>query len=297
MPELPEVETIRRDLADLIVGKKITGVTIRKSKMVRGKAKQFRKTLIGQKVADIERIGKLLIFKLEPSQHYLLLHLKMTGQLIYRDATETVAGGHPWPPLRSAEAELRGAGSLSLPNKYTHVIFSFAGNAKVYFNDLRQFGYVQIVPPEEKDMIVQTYGIEPLTPNFTFENFHQALTKRTTSLKSVLLNQAVIAGLGNIYVDEACFAARIRPMRRADTLTRNEVKRLFNACQRIIRAAIAARGTTFNHYRDSRGVRGNYVRYLKVYGRGGKPCLRCQTPIKRVTMNGRGTTYCLRCQQ
>lgn len=296
MPELPEVETIRRDLRGLLVGKKITDVTIRKAKMVRGAQAQLRKEVIGQKVGDIERIGKLLMVKLEPSQRYLLLHLKMTGQLIYRDAADTVAGGHPWPPIDL------GVGGKGLPNKFTHVIFSFAKGAKLYFNDLRQFGFVQVVSNEAKELLKRTYGIEPLTKDFTFENFRDALIKREAPLKNVLLNQAIIAGLGNIYADEVCFAAGVRPVRHARTLTHDELKKLHRACTRIIRAAIAARGTTFNHFRDSRGNRGNYVRYLKVYGRGGEPCVRpaCRQAgamLVRTKINGRGTVYCPRCQK
>lgn len=296
MPELPEVETIRRDLRSLLVGKKITDVTIRKTKMVRGAAVRLRKVVIGQKVGDIERIGKLLMVQLQPSQHYLLLHLKMTGQLIYRDGTDTVAGGHPWPPIDL------GVGGGGLPNKYTHVTFSFSKGAKLYFNDLRQFGFVQVVSRDEKELLTRTYGIEPLTAAFTFENFRDAIIKRDAPLKNVLLNQAIIAGLGNIYVDEVCFAAGVRPQRRARTLTHDELKKLHQACTRIIRAAIAKRGTTFNHFRDSRGNRGNYVQYLKVYGRAGELCARpacrqADSILKRTKINGRGTVYCPRCQK
>lgn len=292
MPELPEVETIRRDLASVLIGRKVKDIQIRKRKIVRGHPRSLYRDVINQRIADISRRGKLLIFSLQPSNNFLLLHLKMTGQLIFHDAKDTVAGGHPWPPLDLNPTH------PGLPNKYTHVIFALSGNAKLYFNDLRQFGYLQVVTLEQKEIVMHTYGIEPLTSAFTLANFRDAIRKRTTSLKSVLLNQAAVAGLGNIYVDEACFHARVRPTRRAHTLSHAEVKKLHHACQHIIAQAIKHRGTTFGNYRDSRGQRGNYVRYLKVYGRGGQACLRCRTGIiKKIKIAGRGTTYCPQCQK
>lgn len=290
MPELPEVETIRRDLAGVLVGKKIKDVVVRKAKMARGGSRRLTKALVGQRVASVERRAKLLMLRLEPSNHYLLLHLKMTGQLTYQDANEVIAGGHSW---RALEQELP---APSLPDKHTHIIFSFTGGAKLYFNDLRQFGYVQVVSPEEKAVIERTYGIEPLTAAFTLEAFRQALGRRAAPLKAVLLNQAVIAGLGNIYVDEVCFAAGVGPQRRVNRLTHDEVARLWRACTKIIERAIKYRGTTFNTYRDSRGRRGNYLEHLQVYGRMGEPCRRCAGVVKRVTVAGRGTHYCPSCQ-
>ena len=291
MPELPEVETIRRDLASTLVGKKIADVTVRKDKMVRGPTRRLKKSMIGQRVAGVERRAKLLMIRLTPSNHYLLLHLKMTGQLIYHDKGALIAGGHPWPPL------MEGTADQALPNKYTHVIFSFTGGAKLYFNDLRQFGYVQVVSAEEAALVTATYGIEPLTPDFTLEAFRAALKQRAAPLKAVLLNQAVIAGLGNIYVDEVCFAAGVRPTRRANQVTQAEAARLYRACNRIIKQAIKHRGTTFQSYRDSQGRRGNYVRFLQVYGRSGEPCLGCGTAIVRVKTAGRGTHLCRKCQR
>ncbi|MEX2054660.1 MAG: bifunctional DNA-formamidopyrimidine glycosylase/DNA-(apurinic or apyrimidinic site) lyase [Candidatus Andersenbacteria bacterium] len=285
MPELPEVETIRRDLSRVVLNTKITKVQVRKPKMVRGSATVFKKQLLGQSFVNIERRGKLLMFALKGRQHYLLLHLKMTGQLIYERKRTFIAGGHPVPMPEM------------LPNKFTHIIVHFSDGGVLYFNDLRQFGYAQIVPAEQKHLIEEAYGIEPLQPEFTFEAVCDAVRHRQTALKNILLNQAVIAGLGNIYVDEVCFYAGIRPTRRADKVSHLELKKLYRGITAIITQAIKYRGTTFGNYRDGLGQHGNYVSHLKVYGRAGEACRKCQTKLVRTKINGRGTVYCPSCQR
>ncbi|MEX1997293.1 MAG: bifunctional DNA-formamidopyrimidine glycosylase/DNA-(apurinic or apyrimidinic site) lyase [Candidatus Andersenbacteria bacterium] len=285
MPELPEVETIRQDLRAVLRKKKITAVTVRKPRMVVGSPRKLVVTLRGNTITEIDRRAKLLIFHLQRGDHFLLLHLKMTGQLIYRSPRTTIAGGHGWPPV-----------GPDLPNKYSHLIITFADRGQLFFNDLRQFGYVELVTREHKEMITKTYGIEPLTPEFTWPAFREAVRPRTAPLKQVLLNQAVIAGLGNIYVDEVCFYAKVRPQRRAHRLTHAELKQLYRGCNHIIQQAIKHRGTTFSDYRDTQGRRGNYWRRLKVYGRAGKPCRRCATALQKTMVAGRGTTYCPQCQ-
>jgi formamidopyrimidine-DNA glycosylase len=184
-----------------------------------------------------------------------------------------------------------------LPNRYSHVIFSFVGGAKLFFNDMRQFGYLRVVNYQELKEVKAQYGIEPLTDDFSWKTLLLILQKRKTALKNVLLDQKVIAGLGNIYVDEACFAANIRPWRRADRISREEVKKLERAIRRILKLAIENRGTTFGDYRDGLGGEGNFVKKLKVYGRVGKLCKRCKkVDIKKVRVGGRGTSYCPVCQ-
>lgn len=288
MPELPEVETIRRDLNEVLTGKKISKIEIRKAKVVHDPAATFIKKLTGLKIKSVDRRAKLLIisFTKEPDL-FLLIHLKMTGQLIYQSARKLIAGGHSWPALKIAD----------LPNKYSHVIISFADNSQLYFNDLRQFGYLKLVTAAEKDLIVEQYGIEPLTPNFTLEAFSQILARRSAPLKHVLLDQTAIAGLGNIYVDESCLEAGVRPDRPAKSLSTAEVERLFLAVQKIIKLAVKERGTTFNHYRDGQGKRGNFVKFLKAYGHGGETCPVCQkATLVKTKVAGRGTVYCPHCQ-
>ena len=258
MPELPEVETIRQDLKKVVLKKQIKDVIVKKPKLTRPDKTTLKKNLIGQKFTEIDRIGKLLIFSLDNDKH-LLVHLKMTGQLIFQDQDQLVAGGHNFPEIDE------------MPNKYTHITIRFKDDSYLYYNDLRQFGYLQIATKKEVKKIKEAYGIEPLTKNFTFKNFSQIFSsKRTANLKSTLLNQKIVSGLGNIYVDEICHEAGIKPSRKANKLTKVELKRLFKITEKIIKKAIQYRGTTFKNYRDSSGKKGNFSQQLKVYGQKDK---------------------------
>ena len=176
-------------------------------------------------------------------------------------------------------------------------MIAFADGARLHFNDLRAFGYMKIVQKEEMERVKERFGIEPLTTSFTLAEFTNRLKERKTSIKAALMNQALFAGLGNIYADESCFAAGIRPARRAVALTRQEIKRLYEAIQRVLKRAIKERGTTFNNYLDPYGRKGNFIKQLKVYGRGGEACKRCQTTLKKIKVAGRGTVFCPRCQR
>jgi formamidopyrimidine-DNA glycosylase len=286
MPELPEVETIRRGLLPRVKGKKIAAVEVRKPKMVRGKRKEFVSFVKGKSFSGITRRGKLLIFSIANRERYMLVHLKMTGQLIYQSDKETIAGGHQWPPV---------AGNL--PNKYSHIIFTFADGSRLYFNDLRQFGYVHIVNEKEKENVLTHYGLEPLRSDFTWEKFRAAMKGKTSILKASLLSQESIAGVGNIYVDEISFHARIRPQRRTSSLSEKELKALYEATKHVLTRAMKYGGTTFRDYLNAEGGKGNFTQLLKVYGRGGEPCKRCGTVLKRVKVMGRGTVYCQTCQK
>ncbi|MDD5290704.1 MAG: bifunctional DNA-formamidopyrimidine glycosylase/DNA-(apurinic or apyrimidinic site) lyase [Patescibacteria group bacterium] len=300
MPELPEVETIKNDLKKRILGKKITGVEIRSQKVinpirdkslngVRNKPADFIKILKGNSFSGLDRIGKLLIFELADKKNFLLIHLKMTGQLIYCKGGEIVAGGH--------ETGEEGNETGALPGKHTHLIFSFANRAKLFFNDLRKFGYAKIVGEEELKKIKGEYGIEPLTKGFTLAAFKKVLEGKNAPVKAVLLNQGLIAGIGNIYADEALFEARIRPSRRAGSLADKEKRALFKAINNLLKKAIKYRGTTFSNYVDAAGQKGNFTRMLKVYHREGDKCKRCGAAIKKSKVAGRGTRFCDKCQK
>lgn len=287
MPELPEVETIRRDLEKVVIGKKIIGCFLTKTKVIRGNSRVFRKALLGNRIVRIERIGKLLLFALASGQ-YLLVHLKMTGQLFYAQGARVAArGGH----------SLSKALDDTLPNKYTRAVFTFANRGRLFFNDLRLFGYLALVDERQKQAVIETYGIEPLTRQFTGERFNGIFSRRKTSVKAVLLNQTLIAGIGNIYADEICFAAQVKPSRSAARLAKAERSRLWQATEDVLKRAIAARGTTFNSYVDGAGRRGSFLAQLAVYGRGGQPCFRCGAQLKKIRVAGRGTVYCAHCQR
>lgn len=284
MPELPEVETIRRDLERVLLGKDITDVSIRNKRLVRGDQVTFLAHTIGNQFSRISRRGKLLQFHLAHSDQVLHIHLKMTGQLICQIAGGFIAGGHP-----SAKIE-------ALPNAYTHVIFTFEDGTVLYFNDVRTFGYVALMSPQAHVDALAKFGPEPFDEALTSSAFQEALSGKR-SVKAVLLDQSVIAGIGNIYADEICFRALVLPQRRVDTLSRQEKKRLYNAMRSIIKLAVEKRGTTFSNFVDAAGKKGGYMGYLKVYGRKGERCFRCgSTPISKIVVAGRGTHYCALCQ-
>ncbi len=286
MPELPEVETIRNDLRERILRQKITAVEIRKTRLVKNSKQKFINILTTRTFVDIRRRGKLMIFVVDRPDAFLLIHLKMTGQLIYRRGNTVLGGGHSF-----------GNDADNFSEKYSYVIFSFANGAKLFFNDMRQFGYLEIVSQKRLTAIENRYGIEPLSPEFTFTAFNAQLHKRTTTIKVFLLNQAFIAGIGNIYADEICFGAGVLPTRKITTLTLPERKKIYSTTKRILKLAVVKRGTTFNNYVDSEGKRGYFANFLHVYGRKNEPCHRCKTPIKKIKIAGRGTHFCPNCQK
>lgn len=290
MPELPEVETIRRDLQAALLNKPILKVDVRKPKLIKGSITRFRRQVEGHHFVRVERRGKLLIFTLDQPLIYLLVHLKMTGQLIYVDGESTIAGGHN--PTKIEQI-------LELPNRYSHVIFHFGDGSNLYFNDLRQFGYLQIVDQAGRELAERKFGPEPLSSAFTLAVW-QGLVRRypRSSVKKLLLNQMAIAGIGNIYADEICFRAKIKPDRLVGAINLEEVRAIYESVKPILRLAIKNRGTTFNNYRDARGRKGNFVKLLAVYGRKGERCQNCQRgEIVKIRHSGRGTHYCPNCQR
>jgi formamidopyrimidine-DNA glycosylase len=285
MPELPEVETIKNDLKKKVLEKTIIDIEIRQNKIVKNDKKIFVKKLLNKKFIQIDRRGKLLIFMIN-SDLYLLVHLKMTGQLVYKDKKNIIAGGHTLTNVNS-----------ELPNKYSHVIFSFKDGSKLFFNDLRRFGYLQIVDQNGLDRVLIRFGIEPLTESFRLPIFSAIIKKYQAPIKAVILNQKHIAGIGNIYADESLFLAGIKPDRKSNSLNNEEIKKLFLAINKVIKNAIKYRGTTFNNYVDASGNTGGFLKRLKVYGRKGEKCFGCKNEIEKIKVAGRGTSYCPGCQK
>ena len=286
MPELPEVETIRRDLQKKIVGKKIAQILVSQKRIVKNPAGQFIAHLRGNSFVAIGRRGKLLLLDLAIGDKTLLAHLKMTGQLIYQDGQKIIAGGHSF-----ASDNLH-----NLPNKYSRVIFDFFDKSRLFFNDMRQFGYLRLVDKKGRQAVLDKFGIEPLQEHFTLAAFAKVIGKRKAPIKSLIMNQQLIAGIGNIYADEICFSAAVLPQKMAYKLSQAEMKKLWLACNRIIKKAIDKRGTTFRDYLDSGGNKGNFLDYLRVYGRAGKKCRRCGAIISKIKIAGRTTAYCSGCQ-
>ncbi|MFH1170653.1 MAG: DNA-formamidopyrimidine glycosylase, partial [Candidatus Vogelbacteria bacterium] len=182
--------------------------------------------------------------------------------------------------------------------KHTRIIFNFADGGQLYFNDLRKFGWLKILSADHKTRLENRHGVEPLSPKFDLETFKTILKRHPNRrLKQTLLDQTLIAGLGNIYADESCFASRIKPARKIKTLSTPEIKKLYRAIKMILKLAIKKGGTSARDYVRSDGSLGNFVPHLKVYGRGGQPCKKCRTLITKIKLAGRGTHFCPQCQK
>lgn len=273
MPELPEVETVRRSLVDLVVGRRVAAVRGDTFGGVMGDAgiEATAARVVGRAVVGVRRRAKYLLIDLDDGTS-LLVHLRMTGRLVVTSREE--------PPLR-----------------FEHLRIELDDGFDVRFADQRKFGRVLHLLPADVGRLEGRLGPEPLGRRFTTEALSLALARRTGKLKSVLLDQRLLAGLGNIYVDEALFRARLHPERRANTLSANELRRLHRAIRTVLREGLVHRGTTFSSFQDATGAEGGNSRNLRVYGRGGEPCLRCGRPLVRTAVGGRGTSYCAHCQK
>ncbi len=288
MPELPEVETIVRQLNRRLPGRVLVKTKVSAPKMVLPlSVTVFNKKLKGQKIKHLSRRGKVIVVELTDN-NFLLFHLKMTGQLIFQPAQgQAIAGGHP-----------QLMPSHNLPHKYTRAEFYFADGSALYFNDLRKFGWIKLVSQTEKDTLLSRHGLEPLAKQFTLTVFTELITKYPKrTIKQTLLDQTLVTGLGNIYADEACFLARILPSRIVNSLKTIEIKKLHQAIVAVLKLAVKHKGTSTRNYVTSDGTVGGFVPYLNVYGRTGQPCKRCSIPVKKIKLAGRGTHFCDRCQK
>ena len=274
MPELPEVETVRRGLVNVLVGRSIQAIDIQLPRLIKWPAlPDFITLLVGKRICAIERRGKYLLLKLEDGV-VLVIHLRMTGRLYYRRAEE-------------------------VHDPYTRVVFFLDNGARLVFADTRTLGTLSALHADEVAAVhgLASMGPEPLSPEFTVEYLLNALKRRKAKIKSLLLNQEIIGGLGNIYVDESLFLAGIYPERKGASLSPVEVARLLASINVVIQDALSHQGTTFRDYRDSYGREGGHQHHLKVYGRKGEKCATCGNPILRIEVGGRGTHFCPHCQQ
>jgi formamidopyrimidine-DNA glycosylase len=271
MPELPEVETIANGLRRPLIGRTFTDVRVGWENIIaRPAVPEFQRRIRGQQILGIRRRGKYLIFDLSGGDS-LLIHLKMTGQLTVRP------GDAP-------------------ADKYGHTVFHLDDGTQLRFLDMRKFGRVYLVTDESE--VVGDLGPEPLAEDFTLSEFSALIRQRRRTLKPLLLNQQFMAGIGNIYADEALFVAGIHPQRKADTLTDEEVERLYRAIRQVLRQAVADQGTTFDGaYRKVDGEEGEHQENLRVFRRKGQPCPRCGSTIERIVVGGRGTHFCPCCQR
>ena len=289
MPELPEVETVRRQLVPVLRGKTIDSIEVFHAKTV-GHDETIEDVLRGKTIDHIDRIGKLLIVSfIHQPNIFLLAHLKMTGQFFYEDRSEhqLIGGGHSLTPTDS----------LNLPNQHTRVSFIFKDGSNLYFNDMRLFGYTKLADARMVDQARAGFGPEPIDVAFDVDWFSTSIRIRKTLVKAALLDQTFVAGLGNIYVDETLWRAQVRPTRRANRLTKREARLIGIEAGSVMREAIAVGGTTFQNFVDTNGKNGNFTDYLQVFGKQGSACSRCTTTIKKIRVAGRGTHYCPGCQK
>lgn len=273
MPELPEVETVKRTLNTLVAGKRIERVTVSLPRIIQRpqEIEAFCDALAGHTIQHVERRGKFLKIVLDGL--VLISHLRMEGRYGVYAAEEPV-------------------------EKHTHVIFHFDDGTELRYRDVRQFGTMHLFKPGDELVMppLHKLGIEPLEPSFTKELLAEALKKRRSFIKPVLLNQHIIVGLGNIYVDEALFLAGIHPMTPADQLTEDQLDKLHQAIVSTLTAAVEAGGSSIKSYVNGQGEMGMFQQQLQVYGRQGEPCVNCGSMIEKNVVGGRGTHTCPICQ-
>ena len=268
MPELPEVETIVNGLQKQIVGKKIVRVRIILPKIVRGDAEDFITLVSGTTIQKVCRRGKMLVVDLAEGKS-ILIHLKLSGQLVFSSSDAPVI-------------------------KHTHLILELSDGYQLRYLDVRQFGYLCLTDASMVQELTPS-GADPL--EISGDEFKGLIQSRKTRLKSLLLDQSFLAGIGNIYADEILHKVGIHPLQHSHTLNEIQITRLYQAMQEILRQAIEQRGSSISDYVDSSGQKGDYQRYHQVYQRQGQPCLTCHEKIVRVKIGGRSSHFCPNCQK
>ena len=287
MPELPEVETVRRGLSELIVGKVFASASNDTAKGFPNTETDVRQFLIGATIIEVRRRAKVLIVDLS-TDYSLVIHLKMTGQLVYVSKDARFGAGHPNDSLVN-----------TLPDKSTRVTLEFTDGSKLFFNDQRKFGWVRLMPTSEIPQLpfMLKVGPEPLEPDFTAAQFAERFKRRgRTNIKAAILDQSVVAGVGNIYADESLWGAKIHPQRLVETITPQEFERLYTDLREVMNLSIEKGGSSNRNYVNAEGKRGSYMDFARVFRREGLPCPRCGTTIEKMRVAGRGTHICPHCQ-
>lgn len=286
MPELPEVETIRLGLEKYLVGRRIEVVEVRLKKLVTGDTKH----VTGAKVVAVRRFGKGLVIDLD-NEYSIAIHVKLTGQLIYR--------GPGVPEHVDLSKEKVG----SIPNKWTHVVFRLDNEGTLYYNDLRQFGWIKIVRTDKVSKLpfFEEMGPEPLPSSgqaaLTLGTFSSILRTSNAPVKSVLMDQKRIGGVGNIYANDALFDARIDPRRKSKSVSEKEAERLYQSIIKVLKRGLEYGGASELAYVNALGEEGHYQEHFLVYGREGQQCRVCRSTIQKIKLSGRGTYFCPMCQK
>jgi formamidopyrimidine-DNA glycosylase len=277
VPELPEVESLRQMLGRSVVGRTIRNATIRETRLRRAVTAELASAIAGRSVERVARRAKYLLIEVAGNL-VIMVHLGMSGSLTHRGR-----GFDPGP----------------FDPRHDHIEFVFDDGSVLVYNDPRRFGLIKIVARDELSDVAELkyLGPEPLGRDFNARYLWTATRGRTAAIKNLLMDQRIVAGIGNIYASEILFRAALRPIRPAGKVTRAEVGRIVTATREVLREAIGSRGTTFRSYRDSRGQPGRFAQLLRVYDRAGEPCLSCSTPIRAVVLGQRSSYYCPRCQK
>lgn len=272
MPEIAEVRTVKKALKNKLIGRKIKDIIYRYDGIIKSDKDEFKKILIGKKITDIDNNGKWLYIKLD--NYTILSHLRMEGKYYIKPTAEEY-------------------------EKYEHIIFKLDNGFDLRYKDTRKFGVMILVKTKdiEKSSEISKLGIEPDSDLLTKEYIYEKLKKSNKPIKELLLDQTIINGFGNIYVDEVLFASRIMPTRLGNTITLEECERIKNEGSRIIKKATECGGTTIRSYTSSLGVEGTYQKYLLVHTKEKEKCMICGNTIKKIRVGGRGTYYCDKCQK
>lgn len=288
MPELPEVETVRRGLHELIIGRKVKSAReLSSPKSFPNASEDVQAFLVGAKITGVNRRAKVLLIELN-TDYTLVVHLKMTGQLVFRGRGVAFGAGHPTDSLIG-----------ELPDRSTRVVIEFTDGSQLFFNDQRKFGWMKLLPTIEVPNIdfMKRVGPEPLEADFTSGQFAERFKRRAkTNIKAALLDQTVVAGVGNIYADESLWGAQVHPKRLVGSLTGEEFTLLYDELRSVMNLAIEKGGSTDKNYVNAEGKRGSYMDFAQVFRWEGQPCPRCGTPIKKIKHAGRGTHFCPTCQ-
>ena len=290
MPELPEVEVIRSGLSELIAKKTIEKVNVLNAKSFQASTSSIDVFVNNSTILSVKRRAKILLIELS-SGYSLVIHLKMTGQLLFRDnqnKSNNFAGGHPSDSFLSV-----------LPDNHTRVELIFTDSTTLFFNDMRKFGWIKLLPTTElkEEKFIAKLGPEPLIGNPTPEYLKRMSRHPKSLVKAALLNQEIVAGIGNIYADEALWGAMIHPKTRVENLSKKQLEDILNAAIEVMSFSINKGGSTDRNYLNAKGEKGSYLTFANVFRKEGKPCPRCGHVIEKIRVAGRGTHICSNCQQ
>jgi len=282
MPELPEVETIRRQLSEVLVGNKIINIEVLRNKSFVGD----RNKLKGCIVEKIDRKSKVIEVYFKNTDKLMIVHLKMTGQLVFVDGKHRIVGGHPTADWIK-----------ELPSKHTRVVINFSDKSKLFFNDMRVFGWIKLVEKQKYEKEMRKTVPDVTDKEFTLEYFEGLLEKSTKAIKLLIMDQELIGGIGNIYANDALYLAKVMPNRKANSLNKQEIRDLFKSINNVINKGIKYGGASSANYVDTKGLGGTYQDHFLVYKKDGQNCIKCESKILKMKIGGRGTFYCPKCQQ